>query len=219
VIERILPPAVAAAEARSDSGTVRLFGAEEGALGWVVPKRRREFTTGRGCARRALAELGLAPVAIVPGPRGDPQWPPGIVGSITHCEGYRACAVARKAELAAVGIDAERHLPLPRGVLREIARPEEFAMVRRLRLMAPEVCWDRLLYCAKEAGYKAWSALGGGWLDFTDARVAIDPGKGTFCAQVARDARAAQCALVSRYAGHWLVSDGLILSATAVPPR
>jgi len=45
-----------------------------------------------------------------------------VVGSITHCAGYRACALARAADVVALGIDAEPHEALPEGVLGEIAR-------------------------------------------------------------------------------------------------
>ena len=42
-----------------------------------------------------MVRLGLPPTAITRSDRGAPQWPPRVVGSITHCEGYRAAAVAQ----------------------------------------------------------------------------------------------------------------------------
>jgi len=81
VIEEILPPEVATAEAFDDAAPAVLFPAEEAAIARAVPKRRREFTTGRACARAALAKLGLPPAPIVPGLRGAPQWPAGVTGS------------------------------------------------------------------------------------------------------------------------------------------
>ena len=94
MIEKILPAGVASAEVFADLPDAVLFPQEASALATAVEKRRREFATGRACARRALDDLGIAPSAILPGERGAPQWPPGIVGSITHCAGYRAAAVA-----------------------------------------------------------------------------------------------------------------------------
>ncbi|WP_442812969.1 hypothetical protein OG930_28490 [Streptomyces sp. NBC_01799] len=44
---------------------------------------------------------------IPPSPFGAPVRPPGVVGSITHCTGYRAAAVALRARVLSVGIDAE----------------------------------------------------------------------------------------------------------------
>lgn len=218
MIERMLPPAVVAVEALRDDEPTLLLGEEQAVMARAVARRRREFAAGRVCARRALARLGIAPLPLLPGPRGDPQWPLGIVGSITHCDGYCACAVARRADLAALGIDAERHRPLPTGLVHEIAVAEELAMVRRLTTRRPEVAWDRLLFSAKEAVYKAWSPSAGGYLDFTDARVDIDPGHGTFSARVL-DGASATCRPVARYAGRWLVVQGLILTAATVEAR
>ena len=76
----MLPPEVAAVEAFGDLLDIVLFPEEEAVLVRAVDKRRREFTTARACARAALATLGLPPAPIVPGLRGAPQWPPGVVG-------------------------------------------------------------------------------------------------------------------------------------------
>ncbi|MFD3676463.1 hypothetical protein [Streptomyces sp. NPDC058613] len=53
--------------------------------------------------------------------RRNPVWPSGIVGSMTHCTGYRAAAVARTGHLVALGVDAE-----PNGASREIGRRRAF---------------------------------------------------------------------------------------------
>jgi 4'-phosphopantetheinyl transferase EntD len=109
VIEKILPAAVACSEAFDDSPNAVLFPEEEAVISQAVEKRRREFRTVRLCARRALRELGLPPVAVLPGEHREPVWPPGVVGSMTHCTGYRAAAVAHSPDLVTVGIDAEPH--------------------------------------------------------------------------------------------------------------
>ena len=90
-------------EAYEDVPGVTLFPEEEDAVARAVDKRRQEFTTARACARAALASLGFAPVPIVRGPGGAPPWPPGVVGSLTHCAGYRGCAIGRAADVAAIG--------------------------------------------------------------------------------------------------------------------
>jgi 4'-phosphopantetheinyl transferase EntD len=138
MIGGILPQWVAWAEAFDDPPDATLFPEEEALLARAVDRRRHEFTTARHCARKALALLGVAPAPILPGWRGAPQWPPAIVGSITHCAAYRAAAVAHAASVASIGIDAEPHRPLPNGVLATIARPTEGAELRQLRLRHPE---------------------------------------------------------------------------------
>ena len=87
---------------------------------------------------------------------------------MTHCAGYRAAAVARSGDLAAVGIDAEPHAPLPPDVLELVARPEERVELTALEEARPDLHWDRILFSAKEAVFKAWFPLTRRWLDFTD---------------------------------------------------
>jgi 4'-phosphopantetheinyl transferase EntD len=218
VIAEILPAGVVAVEARSDPVDAVLFTEEEAALGRAVDKRRREFTTARDCARRALAGLGLPPLPIPSGARGEPRWPAGIVGSITHCHGYRACAVARAAELVTIGIDAEPNEPLPDGVLATIARAEELPQLGELACIAPEVHWDRLLFSAKESVYKAWFPLAGRRLGFEDAVLAIDPRRFTFSARLLVPGPSPAGELSTRLSGRWLVRDGLVLTAIALNP-
>ena len=71
----------------------------------------------------ASARLGVPPAPILPGERGAPQWPAGYAGSITHCAGYRAAAVARTREMLTIGVDAEPHDVLPDGVLDHVSLP------------------------------------------------------------------------------------------------
>ena len=217
MIEEILPASVVAVEARHDSPGVTLFAAEEVAVQRAVEKRRREFTTGRACAHDALERLGLPPSPILSGKRGEPRWPAEVVGSITHCDGYRACAVARRSEIATVGIDAEVNAGLPDGVEAEIARPEELSWLRELKREAPAVHWDRLLFSAKESVYKAWFPLTELWLDFDEAYVAVDPSAGTFSARLLVSGPLLDERRLTAFSGRWLVRDGLILTAIALP--
>jgi len=100
-------------EVFGDPPAAPLFPEDERAVARAVGKRRREFATARFYARTALARLGLDPAPIVPGPRGEPGWPAGVVGSMTHCAGYRAAAVARAEDVLTIGVDAEPDEPLP----------------------------------------------------------------------------------------------------------
>lgn len=217
MIEEILPGHVATAEAFSDPPGAWLFPEEEAAIARAVGRRRAEFTTARHCARVALAKLGLPPAPIVPGTSGSPCWPPGIVGSITHCSDYRACAVALSEKIVALGVDAEPHQALPAGVLRQITTLEERAHLLRLRALRPEVHWDRLLFSAKETVYKAWFPLTWRWLDFGEAVIGFQPATGTFTARLEVPGPVLADHNVSGFTGRWLVREGLLLTAVAVP--
>ncbi|MFI6210136.1 4'-phosphopantetheinyl transferase [Streptomyces sp. NPDC051041] len=230
LMRRLLPETVAVGEVRGDLTEPPLFPEEEAVVEKAVDKRRREFATGRRCARRALAELGHPPVPLLPADRGAPGWPAGVVGAISHCPGYRVAAVARATDLAALGIDAEPAEPPPDGVLEAVSLPAERADLARLAREHPAVPWGRLLFSAKESVYKAWSPHAGRMLGFEEARLrlavepdAAGPGiRGTFTARLLvplPPAVAAVTGPAGEFAGRWLVDDGLVLTAVLAPAR
>jgi 4'-phosphopantetheinyl transferase EntD len=215
MLEAILPSVAVVASTCGDL-EVDLFPEEERVIANSVEKRRREFVTARACARDALAGLGLSPVPVLPDPKGAPRWPSGVVGSITHCDGYRACAVARSTDLLGIGIDAEPNQPLPAALVADIALPRERQWAGGMATLRPEVNWDRLLFCMKESIYKAWFPLTGRWLGFEDAMVTVNPEKGTFSARVLVSAPTVAGRPLDRFDGRWLARDGLVLAAISV---
>ncbi|MFL6128432.1 MAG: 4'-phosphopantetheinyl transferase [Mycobacteriales bacterium] len=219
MIAELLPPAVTVVDSRGPLPGEGLLPEEEALVARAVAKRRAEFTTGRTCARRALARLGLPPAPLLSGAKREPLWPPGVVGSLTHCAGYCAAAVAWAHEVATVGIDAEPHDRLPDGVLARVSLPAERV---RLRQLPAGVHWDRLLFSAKESVYKAWFPLARCWLGFEDARLEFapgpDPARGTFTAELlvpglppvgGRE--------VPVLPGRYAVGGGLLVTAIALP--
>ena len=108
MIETLVPRS-ACADMYSDVPESTMFPAEAAAVVHAVPGRRLEFAAVRYCARQAMRRIGLPPVPILPDADGVPRWPTGVVGSMTHCAGYRAAAVARSDRLLGIGIDAEPH--------------------------------------------------------------------------------------------------------------
>jgi 4'-phosphopantetheinyl transferase EntD len=223
MIARILPDWVVSRERTTDVGEDELFPAERETLTRAVARRRAEFSTVRACARQALAELGLPPVPILPGERGAPQWPDGVVGSMTHCDGYRAAVVARAGQAVGLGVDAEPHGPLPDGVLGLVSLPEERTRLAALTDAEPAVHWDRLLFTVKESVYKVWFPITRRWLDFSGASVEFEPVGGSspdgeprtgrFTAELQVPGPEVNGAELKRLAGRYLVSDGLVISA------
>jgi len=216
VLEQILPESATVVATREELD-VALYPEEETVVGRAVEKRRREFTTARACAREALTRLGQPPKAIPSGSRGEPLWPAGIVGSITHCDGYRACAAARAEDLVTVGVDAEPNQPLPDGLLGDIALPEERELLRDLSRHEPGTHWDRLLFSIKESIYKAWFPLAERWLGFEDAVVSIDRLRGSFSAYLLVPGPSLDGRELRGFRGRWLVADGLVMAAIALP--
>lgn len=222
MIELLFPRGVGTAEAFGDPDDAVLLPAEESLISQAVEKRRREFTTARHCARSALDEIGVAPAPIMRGERGMPVWPANVVGSLTHCDGYRAAVVAHSLQVRSLGIDAEPHAALPDGVLGHTSLPAERDVLgERDDLLH----WDRLLFCAKEATYKAWFPLTQRWLGFEDAHITFTRdtvvgtsdedtvAAGTFTSQILIDGAAIDGgAPLLTLPGRWLIADGLILT-------
>ncbi|MGI8664668.1 MAG: 4'-phosphopantetheinyl transferase family protein [Jatrophihabitans sp.] len=219
MIEAILPEWVAAVESRQDCAEDQLFPAEREVIANAVSKRRAEFNTVRACARAALHELGIAPAPILPGQRGAPQWPPGVVGSMTHCDGYRAAAVCHDRRAVSIGLDAEPHAPLPDGVLGIVARTEEREHLAALAQRDSRLHWDRLLFTMKESVYKAWFPLTQLWLDFQQASVRIEPSTGHFVAALLVPGPVVAGVELAEFHGRFLVEDDLALSAIVLPAR
>lgn len=217
MIEELLPPGVMASWARDDVGAGDLYDEERAVVARAVERRVAEFATTRACARRALAQLGYPPGPIPRGTRREPVWPEGVVGSLTHCDGFRAAAVAPAASFRSLGIDAEPHARLPDGVERTVALPGERRMIAELADRVPEVCWDRLLFSAKESVYKAWFPLAGRWLGFDEAEVTFDPAARTFVARLLVEGPEVDGRHLTAFDGTWRVMQGLVLTAVVVP--
>ena len=214
LLSDVLTGAVVAAEMYTDPPELAPLPEEETLIARAVAKRRNEFVTVRYCARLALGELGVPPVPILKGEKGEPCWPDGVVGSLTHCEGYRGAAVAPQGRVRSVGIDAEPHDVLPSGVLDAISLPGERA---GLEALPSGLHWDRILFCAKEATYKAWFPVTRRWLGFEDAHIVftVDHGgsSGRFESRILIDGQAVSGAPLETLSGRWSVRNGLALTA------
>jgi len=184
VIETLYPDSVITVAATPDMWSGTLLPEEEACLSpRAVPKRRREFTAGRVCARAALERLGIRGVPIPAAPDRSPVWPAGIIGSLSHCGDYCGVAVARRGPIAGVGFDVERARPLQERVAAIVCTDAE-----RKRLDAlpdlPADLWAMIVFSAKESTYKCYHPLMKTFLDFHDVEIDLSPATGTFEARV-----------------------------------
>ncbi len=137
----------------------------------ATEQRRREFTAGRHCARIALAQLGLGSATIGRGLRGQPMWPVGVTGSISHSGAYAAAVVARTSpEVASIGIDLEVHDALDEASWPPVLVAAEQDVCRRTT--SPQRA-ATILFAAKEAVFKAQYPLTGAELDFLDVQLTL----------------------------------------------
>ncbi|MFD5699871.1 4'-phosphopantetheinyl transferase family protein [Streptomyces lasiicapitis] len=231
LLARIVPEDVVCREVLGDPDGIVLHPDEQALIARSVESRRREFTTGRHCAHRALEDLGHPADAILPDAKGSPRWPSSVVGSITHCDGYRAAAVAHASRVRSLGVVAQPGGPLPDGVLEAVALPAEQRRVGDQLARWPGVRWDRLLFSAKESIYKTWYPLMRAPLGFEEADIVFhrsreaeaEPdagmgigtgagtGAGTFTARILPAVR--ERGFPQQLTGRWLARDGLVLTA------
>lgn len=156
-----------------------LFPEEIAYLAEAAEVRRAEFGTARVCARRALAELGIAPMPLVPNADRSPVWPRGVRGSIAHGSGWCAAAVTSAPDILGLGLDIEDSSSLAPALESLVCTDVERAWLDR-RPATERGTLAKLIFCAKEAVYKSQFPLTGDWLDFHDVIIRLEPAAGTF---------------------------------------
>lgn len=202
MIETLFPEGVVAMRATEAMWDAPLCPAEQSELAGAAAKRRREFTAGRVCARHLLEKLGVRGFALLREPDRTPRWPAGVVGSISHCEGYCGVAVARSEHAVALGFDVERAGPLPPRTLERVCTEAERARIASLPTDTG-VDWGKLHFSAKESFYKSYYPLTRTALGFRDVEIEIDPAQRRFRATLIRvdaPAAAGRRELSGRYA-------------------
>lgn len=211
-IASLLGHGVAASELRRAGDPAWLLPAERLALRAPCDKRLQEFAAGRACARHALGQLGLPPLALLPDDDRCPSWPAPVVGSITHTAGLCAAVVAPRGRYAALGLDAEVAEDVTPDVLAYICTPAELAWLARL----PETLRasaSALIFSAKEAFYKCQFALSRQWLEFHEVTLELTEhdllmGRFTVHPLIPIRGLAPQARWPGRFrlAGHWVIA-------------
>jgi 4'-phosphopantetheinyl transferase EntD len=136
---------------------------------------RNRAAAARLAARELLSQAGF-PEWNLPRKHGDaPDWPPDWTGSLSHSDDFAAAALARCEDIASIGIDIEPAEPLPREL-------------RDTVIVSGDVCLNessdiagRILFCAKEASYKAVYPVDRQFLEFADVTVNLDAGFAETC--------------------------------------
>ena len=214
LVSRLVDPPVVVVEVPTDATAEPLHPDEDAVLGRVVESRRREFTLGRHCARLALERLGVPLAPILPGPTREPLWPAGVAGSISHCALWCAAAAAPTALVASIGVDVEIDEPLPDEVIDLVLISDEREW---LGAAPPGICWDRLLFSAKESVYKAWYPLMHRWLGFEDVCVRIDPKNRVFSAELLSTRLVVDGRDFTGLGGRFDFNSGILATAIIVP--
>jgi 4'-phosphopantetheinyl transferase EntD len=189
---------------------------EEALLTRAVPSRQAEFRAGRHAYRTALKGLGMTGGPLLSGRQREPLWPDGILGSITHTGSYCVVALGRSSDWQGIAIDAEDDLPLTADLLPLVCRPEERDRLAHYR-MSGLVSPCKLIFSAKECIHKIYFPLNRHTLEFTDARIELDPGQGRFSADIVNAPPGVDVPLVRLYGRFAL--DGQRIHTTILTSR
>ncbi|MEO8900758.1 MAG: 4'-phosphopantetheinyl transferase superfamily protein [Polyangiaceae bacterium] len=187
-------------------------------LARAVPKRRIEHCAGRFCARQAMNVCSAPNVqtAIGIGAHGEPLWPAGLVGSITHTHAFAAAAVALKHNARAIGFDAERVTQLSADVLDYIAVPAEIPALTLTSKMAANAVAS-VVFSAKEALFKCLYPEVQRYFDFRDAVIEALDANGHFTARLLVDLTP-QLQQGSRFTGRFALADDRVYTAIVLEP-
>ena len=82
-----------------------LLPSELGIAREMTLQRSIEFASGRHVGRLALAAIGQPPASISIGAGGEPIFPQGVVGSLSHTSIHAAALVSRGERHVSVGVD------------------------------------------------------------------------------------------------------------------
>jgi len=184
VIEALFPPGVQVVRDDAALALEPLHPEEAHQTARMGRARLEEFRLGRACARRALAGLGHENFPLCNDAARVPVWPPGVVGSLTHCEGLCAVAVARSVEFLGVGLDAEPQRVLEPRILQRISSEAERQHLAELPPAPGQSDWGLLLFSAKESFYKCYFPVARRFLGFRDAEIEFFPETRSFRAQL-----------------------------------
>lgn len=201
-LRAMLPPGVALGTVDPKAPELGLWFEESAAMARAVPARRREFAAGRRAARDAMEALDLPAAAILPGPDRAPIWPEGVVGSISHGGGACLALVARQGVITGLGIDLEPTEALPQDMIEAVCTKPERAAIKDHDLLG------RVIFCVKEAVYKAQYPLSHQMLEFHDLETSIDLTEGRYEARFKRACPPFQAG--AQIGGRIVIAQGLI---------
>lgn len=189
--------------------------AEAACIANAVPQRQTEFHAGRQAVRTAMSKQGVLDQSVLCHADRSPIWPKGLVGSISH--NHQAClaVVGRSSNWASVGVDLEDDSELNADIIPEICIRAELAWINKLPHQR-RASAAKLIFCAKEATYKAQYPLTGVLFGFEHLHIEISQQTAQFQARFLASAGRFEkgATLTGRYAH----AAGVIVAGMALDP-
>lgn len=118
-------------------------------------KRQAEYFAGRWLAARVMEEFGIHNFKLSADTRGCPQWPDGLIGSLSHGDDHVQCCVGERKNFRAIGIDVQA--PITQAAAEKL-QMRILSSAERDRLAQSSLALSTgvaLCFSAKESLYKA----------------------------------------------------------------
>lgn len=174
ILSRIFPEFVITEETNLEPHAETIYPEEEIFIQNAARKRKVDFTVGRICARKALARLCIDNFPIKMANDRTPLWPDGIVGSISHTQGYCGVAVALKKDAKSLGLDMECINRLNDKCWPFVCTESEISQIKSLP-KEKQKNMAALTFSAKECFYKCQYTINKKWVGFHDAAIYANP--------------------------------------------
>ncbi len=181
-------------------------------LNKAIPKRQREFATGRLLASHALKASGCADTRVNRGDNRQPLWPTDRVGSISHSHSWAWVAVSRAGTLKGLGVDIEQVGRLGKKLFDSVFTDIE----QERHAKAPEH-WPDILFSAKEAIYKAVNPITHHYIGFHEVDVTLSPDGRRFSVEYVGDNNSN--VVMNLGQGYSIIRNEQVLTLFAIPPE
>lgn len=144
----------------------------------AIFQRKLEHHAGRVCAKWAIKALNINNTSntISIGSKGEPIWPRGIIGSITHTQDFACAVVAPASAYIGIGIDSEKCVDEDgcADITNVCLGIKESQLLKNELLTKCQLA--TLMFSTKEAFYKAAYPYVKRFIDFDELEITdIDP--------------------------------------------
>jgi 4'-phosphopantetheinyl transferase EntD len=179
----VFGPDVLTAASRIDTDPGKLPAIEQASVAAARVSRQREFATGRRIARSLMTRLGITDAQLPANDDRSPQWPAGVVGSISHAENVCVVALAPSEKFLGLGVDIEPNRPIESRLIETICTKQERAWLAH-QPPATRGVYARLMFSARECAFKCQYPFTKTFLEYEDVCIELDVRRARFVAAI-----------------------------------
>jgi 4'-phosphopantetheinyl transferase EntD len=177
-----------------------------------TPARLREYSFGRSCAKDGIRNLkGTEILSIPSSSTGEPIWPMGISGSISHKREIVGAVIGDIKVHRSLGLDIEIPKKSDETLIDKVCTSKEKEMIQNLdrTLWSKYVC---ILFSAKESFFKFQYPILSLDLHFTDVEVELDILNEAFQVETVKGVKLSTLLVDDKFAGIYRFEKNFLIS-------